>query len=127
LPLVRLPSLKPLDWAAAVLSVAVFAVALALTAAGAGGEAVVVIDAPGQSWAYPLKADVELDVPGPLGATHVAIHEGSVAVTDSPCTNKICIAMGHIAHAGAWVACLPNRVFVRIEGRGSAEVDKVAF
>jgi hypothetical protein len=122
-----LSTLRPLDWAAAALSLGVFAATLALTAAGGAGEAVVVVEAPGRSWAYPLSAEVELDVPGPLGSTHVSIHGGAAAVTDSPCTNKICIAMGHVAHTGAWIACLPNRVFVRIEGRQAAEVDKVAF
>ncbi len=124
---VRLPGLRPLDWAAAALSLAAFAIALVLTAAGSGREAVVVIEGQSSSWAYPLGADVEVDVPGPLGLTHVQIHGGSAWVSDSPCTNKICISMGHIARAGAWVACLPNRVFVKVEGRQAAEVDRVAF
>ena len=123
----RLAGLRPLDWAAAALSLAVFALALVLTAAGSGREAVVVIEGQGASWAYPLGADVEVDVPGPLGVTHVQVHGGSAWVSDSPCTNKICISMGHIARPGTWVACLPNRVFVNVEGRQGGEVDKVAY
>ena len=119
--------LKPLDWAAAALSLAVFVLSLALTAAGSGRESVVVIEGPGRSWAYPLQAEVEVDVPGPLGVTHVHVGGGSAWVSDSPCANKICVTAGRVARPGSWIACLPNRVFVRIEGRQSAEVDKVAF
>jgi hypothetical protein len=125
--LVRLAGLRPLDWAAAALSLAAFVLAIVLTAAGSAGEPVVVIEGQSASWAYPLNADVEVDVPGPLGVTHVQIHGGSAWVSDSPCTNKICISMGHIGRVGAWVACLPNRVFVNVEGRQGGEVDKVAF
>ena len=119
--------LRPLDWAAAALSVAVFAVSLVLTAAGSGRESVVVIEGPGRAWAYPLQTEVDVDVQGPLGITHVHVRGGSAWVSDSPCVNKICVAAGHVARPGSWVACLPNRVFVRIEGRESAEVDKVAY
>ena len=123
----RRAGLRPLDWAAAALSLAVFALSLVLTAAGAGGESVVVIEGPRGAWAYPLQAETDVDVTGPLGVTRVHVRGGSAWVSDSPCTNKICVAMGHIARPGLWVACLPNRVFVKIEGRQSAEVDKVAF
>jgi hypothetical protein len=118
--------LRPLDWAAAALSLAAFVLSLLLTAAGSGREAVVVIEAPGRSWAYPLQAEVEIDVPGPLGVTHVHVGGGSAWVSDSPCLNKICVATGRVSRPGSWIGCLPNRVFVRIEGRQSAEVDRVA-
>lgn len=121
------PGLRPLDWAAAALSLAVFALSLALTAAGSGREAVVVVEGPGRTWAYPLHGTVDLDVSGPLGATHVHVRDGAAWVSDSPCVEKICVAAGRITRPGSWVACLPNRVFVRIEGRQDAEVDKVAF
>ncbi len=119
--------LKPLDWAAAALSLAVFVLSLVLTAAGSGRDSVVVIEGPGGSWAYPVQAEVEVDVPGPLGITRVHVGGGSAWVSDSPCKEKICVATGHVVRPGSWIACLPNRVFVRIEGRQDAEVDKVAF
>lgn len=121
------PALRPLDWAAAALSLAVFALSLLLTAAGSGRESVVVIEGAGRSWAYPLRADVEVEVPGPLGVTHVHVRGGAAWISDSPCPEKICVASGRIGRVGSWIACLPNRVFVRIEGRQDAEVDRVAF
>lgn len=78
---------------------------------------------------YPLDQDRELDVAGPLGLSHVDIQGGAAFVHDSPCTNQICISMGKISRPGQWVACLPNRLFVRITGRApeGREVDAHAY
>ncbi len=67
-------------------------------------------------YAYSLDTDRNIPVQGPLGATYVEIAGGHVHIGESPCTNKVCQAMGNIDETGEWVACLPNRVFVRITG-----------
>ncbi len=88
-----------------------------------------VITGSGGEWVFPLGADRRIPVNGPLGTTWVEIHGKQVHVTDSPCLNKTCIASGDISAAGQWLACLPNRVFVRIEGGAADErsVDAGAF
>ena len=108
--------LRPLDLVA--LLGAALAVALsAMVAYTPSNSALrVVISGSGGQWIYPLASDRTVQVAGPLGLTTVVIGEKTVHVSDSPCRNKICIAMGSISSAGQWVACLPNRVFVRIEG-----------
>jgi len=78
-----------------------------------------------QEWIYPLTSDQEIAVPGPLGLTYIHIHDGQAAFTDSPCPEKTCVLAGAISIAGAWNACLPNRVFVRIEGK--QELDDVSY
>jgi hypothetical protein len=75
-------------------------------------------------WLYPLDASRDVEVPGPLGTTVVEIKDGNARVLDSPCPNKTCIAAGEISLNGQWLACLPNRVFVRIEG-GPSDGDTV--
>lgn len=80
-------------------------------------------------WIEALDADRVIEVPGPLGSTFVHIENGRVAITDSPCENKLCIGMGAISMTNQWVACLPNKVFVRIGSRtdeGSA-LDATAY
>lgn len=72
-------------------------------------------------WIEALGSEKEIDVPGPLGVTHVHLHDETVSITDSPCDNKLCISMGKISLKHQWVACLPNNVFVRITGRASNE------
>ena len=79
-------------------------------------------------WIESLDKDQELQIPGPLGITYVHIENHSVRIEDSPCENKLCIAMGAISQANQWVACLPNKVFVRIEsGAQKDEIDASAF
>lgn len=76
---------------------------------------------------YPIATKTTVAVPGPLGITHVVLDGGGVYIHDSPCKEKICVNMGRISAVGSWVACLPNRVFVRIEGTAKKEVDSVAY
>ncbi len=79
-------------------------------------------------WIESLDKDQKLQIPGPLGITYVHIENHSVRIEDSPCENKLCIAMGAISQANQWVACLPNKVFVRIEsGAQKDEIDAAAF
>ncbi|WP_052296309.1 NusG domain II-containing protein [Gracilinema caldarium] len=81
----------------------------------------VVIEGTGQSYIYPLSINETIPVQGPLGTTIVVIHHGNVHVEDSPCNNKLCIAMGEISLPGQWIACLPNQVFVRIIGTSAKD------
>ena len=87
----------------------------------AGEPRVVISDGQGGEWIYPLDGDREIQVPGPLGSTTVHIHDGSVAIETSPCPNQTCVAAGSIERPGQWVACLPNQVFVRVEGGSDDE------
>jgi len=111
-----------------ILDAAVFAAALFLVVfislsiySGSGNILYVHITGESGEWIEPLDSRREVEVPGPLGITHVHIENGSVSVTDSPCGNKLCIAMGSISARNQWIACLPNNVFVRISGRDSGE------
>ncbi|MDR2499567.1 MAG: NusG domain II-containing protein [Treponema sp.] len=70
------------------------------------------------TWVYPLDAEERVRIPGPLGDTVVAIRNRQAAVLASPCANQTCVAAGHINAGGQWLACLPNRVFVLIQGSG---------
>jgi len=94
--------------------------------AGAGpGE--VSVQADGKDYLYPLDRNVEFMVSGPIGETTIQIRNNSVRIADSPCRDKICVAAGWLSHNGQWTACLPNRVFVRVEGGSTAAVDAQTF
>ncbi len=95
---------------------------------GGGGNESVVIEASAKRWIYPLAENRRVEIAGPLGNTTVVVSGGQAYVEDSPCRDKICIQMGRISRPGQWVACLPNRVMVRISGGGRAEKpDDVSF
>jgi hypothetical protein len=121
--------MKPrlLDIAAIVLSIAVVAAfsVHAYTGRGLGGQ--VTVEAAGGEFIYSLDQDRVVRVPGPLGDTILVIRGGAAWVEDSPCPDKICVAMGGISRPGEWIACLPNRVMVSVGGRGEAAVDGTAF
>jgi len=108
------------------LDFAVFALALAATVVisakvlkGGGDQLYVHVTADSGEWIEPLDKDKELQVQGPLGTTVVDIEGGKARILDSPCKNKLCIAMGAISTENQWIACMPNKVFVRIGGRSA--------
>ena len=76
----------------------------------------VLIQGPTQKWIFPLDAEETVTVKGVLGDTIVRIHDSQAWVESSPCDNQVCVAAGHVNHNGDWVACLPNNVFLMIEG-----------
>ena len=83
----------------------------------------VVVEIEGESWVYPLKENRILEVEGRIGELKIELLDSQVFVTEAPCRDKLCIAKGKIDEPGEWIACLPNAVFIRIEGRRDSEID----
>ncbi|MDR1307091.1 MAG: NusG domain II-containing protein [Treponema sp.] len=75
-----------------------------------------VIKNDGAEWVYSLNSAVTVDIPGPLGNTVVELRDRRARVISSPCINQTCIASGSIHRRGQWIACLPNGIFVSVEG-----------
>jgi hypothetical protein len=113
--------LRLFDFVALVLSVSAV-VAVGVFAYGSGGAASQVsVQTDEGTYLYPLDQERLITVSGPLGQTTIEIHDGRVHVVDSPCRDKICVAAGWLDQSGQWAACLPNRVFVRVEGSTDEE------
>jgi hypothetical protein len=97
---------------------------------GAAGSVGLVVRVKDQTWRYSLEDDFEVAVPGPLGDTVIHVEDGKVHVESSPCENQLCVAAGTVERAGEWIVCLPNQVFLSIEGDVAQDdqgVDDVAF
>jgi len=118
--------LKPLDIAAIVVSLAVVAV-FSVSAYGGGDAGQVVVEASGARYRFPISTDRVERFAGPRGDTIVEISGGTVRVVDSPCPDKICVAAGVISRTGQFIACLPNRVSVALEGRDEPTADGTVF
>jgi hypothetical protein len=119
---------RPLDYLALVLSIMTVVAAGVFAYADRPQPSQVSIENEDGTFLYPLDRDRRIDVGGPLGDTVVEIHDGRVHVDSSPCRDKICIAAGWLELTGQWTACLPNRVFVRVEGGESEDgIDAQAF
>ena len=110
--------LRPLDFVIVLAAAGAVAYAAAFAYGPGAGKPEVVITGRDGEWIYPLSADREVSIPGPLGNTIVKIDGKKVRITDSPCRNKICIAAGAISEPNQWIACLPNNVIVRIVSSG---------
>ena len=61
-----------------------------------------------------------LEVPGPLGTTLVAIEPGRARVVADPGPRQYCVRQGWLARPGEIAICAPNRVSVQIAGRTRA-------
>lgn len=110
---------KPLDIAAVILGIMAAVFISIKVYSHQSGNLFVHITGQSGEWIEPLNKDKDIDVEGPLGITHIKISGGSVAVTDSPCANKLCISMGSASKPNQWIACLPNKVFIKIQGQAA--------
>ena len=88
----------------------------------------VVIESGKNIWYYQLDKNKELKIEGNLGESTIKIEDGFVFFENSPCPNKLCVQFSAITKNGEWIACLPNGVFVRIEGKDeSSELDGTSY
>jgi hypothetical protein len=119
--------LRVLDYVALSLSLLVVGAFSLFAYAGRNRAGDVVIEASGTQWIYPLDVNRREPITGPLGETIVVIEGGKAYVEDSPCPDKVCVHMPAITKPGQWIACLPNRVFVRVRGTDAQKVDDVSY
>ena len=65
---------------------------------------------------YDLNQTRELQIHGPLGDSHISIHQGRVRFKQSPCTNQYCVHQGWLERAGQVAICLPNQISLQLIG-----------
>ena len=80
-----------------------------------------VIETPSGKWIYPLTETRTVVIPGAIGATPIRIENNTAFISDSPCPNKTCVNTSALKKAGDWNACMPNKVFLHIEGNSSED------
>jgi len=105
-----------LDWVVLSAAVALSVGAILYARSQYGESTNVAIQAEGRSLLYSLDENRTLTFDGPLGQTIVVIEDRRVRVTEDPGPLQICVQDGWIDRAGEWLICLPNQVFIRIEG-----------
>ena len=87
---------------------------------GSGAMAVVTVDS-GEQQSYPLNKDGVFPLNG--GSNTLVIENGEAWVSEANCPDKSCMGMGKISRNGEFIACLPNRVIIVIEGGEENPVD----
>ena len=88
----------------------------------------VVIRGPDKAWVYPIDAEEQILVSGLIGETKVQISGGRARIVSSPCGGQTCVAAAPLRKNGQWAACLPNGVFLLIEGAdGKDAIDAASW
>ncbi len=122
-----MPKVRKLDYAALLFSLTVIVLFSYNIYSGQGEAFSVKVESEGREWIYPLDRDRIIRVEGPIGITEIHIENNSVYIHDSPCPDKLCVMAGKLDRTGQWAACLPNRIFVSIEGNQDDEIDDLNY
>ena len=104
------------DWLVAGIFLGLALAGMLLVASAPAGTRVVVV-ADGQTrFTAGLDQHQVTDIEGPLGATRLIIDARGARVDSSPCPRKLCMQMGPAKETNDLIACVPNRILVRIDG-----------
>lgn len=82
----------------------------------------VLIKTPKWTKEYALKSDTAVVINSYYGKMIVRIKDKNVWVEETHCPLKICQKTGRISKPGQNIVCVPNRVFIKIEG-GESDYD----
>ncbi len=55
-----------------------------------------------------------LTIPGTLGTSTIEIAPNQIRMLEAPCPDHTCVKTGWIHHSGQVIACVPNRIVIRI-------------
>lgn len=63
-----------------------------------------------------LAHNIEIEVPGPLGVSVIAIRDHQARIASDPSPRQYCVRQGWLKNAGEIAICLPNQVSVELAG-----------
>ncbi|MBQ9662176.1 MAG: NusG domain II-containing protein [Oscillospiraceae bacterium] len=89
---------------------------------GNGAQAVVTVDG-AEIGRYPLNKNGTFPLND--GSNILVVENGEAWVSEANCPDKVCMGMGKISRNGEFIACLPNRLIVVVEGGEQTLVDGV--
>ena len=109
--------IRPGDWLVALLGAALVAGSVPLFWQGGLADRAIVRQE-GKVFAdVDLKARRQLEVPGPIGTTVIAVEPGRARVVADPGPRQYCVKQGWLMRPGEIAICAPNRVSLQITGR----------
>jgi len=74
----------------------------------------------------PLSQNLELEVPGPLGLSKIAIHNHQARIASDPSPRQYCVRQSWLKQAGEVAICLPNQVSLELTG-SSKPYDSLSY
>ena len=111
-----LPHIKTGDWLTLLLGgICVVLLTLNLWNGGLADKAV--IRSGGKIFReVPLSRDQQIEVPGPLGVSVIAIEKRRARIVSDPSPRQYCVRQGWLQQSGEIAICLPNQVSVELTG-----------
>ena len=106
---------KPFDFLFLALSIAAVAFSILALKNGNGKKSRLVVEADGKEYIYPLDEEKTLEINGAIGISLIRIENGKAYFENSPCPGKLCVKMPAVKENNDWAACMPNKVFIRVE------------
>jgi hypothetical protein len=87
-----------------------------------GTDAVAVVTVDGEEFGrYSLNENGTFLLNG--GSNTLVVENGEAWVSEANCPDKVCMGMGKISRNGEFIACLPNRLIVIVEGGEQSPFD----
>ena len=79
-------------------------------------------------YSFRLQQNHNQQIITPYGFIELKINNGKVWIEKSSCYTKICIKMGKITKASQSIVCVPNHVFLQIEGKNKENwIDAITY
>ena len=63
-----------------------------------------------------LSRDQQIEVPGPLGTSIIAIKQRKARIASDPSPRQYCVRQGWLQQSGEIAICLPNQISVELTG-----------
>ncbi|HQC26631.1 MAG TPA: NusG domain II-containing protein [Treponemataceae bacterium] len=119
--------IKRVDYCILILALGLCVFSFYMISSQKGQATQLVIESPEAVWKYPLEKDRIIKVQGSLGESIIEIQDKKAFFVDSACPNKTCVLSQPIEKKADWSACLPNRIFIRIDGSDESGLDAISF
>ncbi len=109
--------LRPGDWLTMLISAALVGLSIPIFWQGGMADRAIVRQEGRVFAEIDLKARKQIEVPGPLGTTLIAVEPGRARVVSDPGPRQYCVKQGWLIRPGEIAICAPNRVSLQITGR----------
>lgn len=118
---------KRLSWKANLLFAAVILTAAALLVfllrpRSKAEPLAAVVDFGGITEVLPLDKDYDYLYDVGSYVVHLQVKDGTISFQDSQCPDHVCEQFGQLSEEGAWAACVPAGVYVKLAPLSEAEV-----
>ena len=83
------------------------------------------VTGPGGTTMMALDRDADYAIDGLAGGVTVRGRDGCVRVIEASCPDRVCEHTGAVSAPGSVIACVPNGIVIRVEGRSDERIDAV--